>query len=57
MGLADEAVDVGSGLMRGTMGGIKGVGLAFGLISGGGSDTKAAAAPPSNAFMSAAGAA
>ncbi|MFF3961247.1 putative T7SS-secreted protein [Streptomyces griseorubiginosus] len=57
MGLADEAVDVGSGLMRGTMGGIKGVGLAFGLISGGGADTKAAAAPPSNAFMSAAGAA
>ncbi|MCX4829785.1 hypothetical protein OG746_13700 [Streptomyces sp. NBC_01016] len=56
LGLGEEALDVGSGLMRGTMGGIKGVGLVHGLVSGG-SSTQSASAPSSNAFMSAAGAA
>ncbi|MFD8565965.1 putative T7SS-secreted protein [Streptomyces sp. NPDC059639] len=56
IGLGDEALDVGSNVMRGTMIGIKGIGLAHGLVSGG-SSTQSAAAPPSNAFMAAAGAA
>jgi uncharacterized protein YukE len=56
LGLTDEAVDVGSWAMRGTQMGVKGAGLALGLVSGG-SSTQTASAPSSNAFMSAAGAA
>ncbi|KMS77485.1 integral membrane protein [Streptomyces leeuwenhoekii] len=53
MGLSDEALDVGSWGMRGTMMGIKGVGLVYGLASGS-SNTRTASAPSSNAFMTAA---
>ncbi|MFK0120530.1 putative T7SS-secreted protein [Streptomyces sp. NPDC090994] len=54
--LSDEALDVGSWTMRGTMMGVKGAALGYGLVSDAVS-TKPAPAPSSNAFMSAAGAA
>jgi hypothetical protein len=53
MGLSDEALDVGSWGMRGTMMGIKGAGLVYGFASGS-SSTQTASAPSSNAFMTAA---
>ncbi|WP_031484861.1 WXG100 family type VII secretion target [Streptomyces bicolor] len=56
MNLSDEVLDVGSWAMRGTQMGVKGMGLGLGFLAGG-SSTQSASAPPSNAFMSAAGAA
>jgi hypothetical protein len=55
-GLSEAAVDVGSWAMRGTAIGVKGVALGYGFVSDAMS-SKPAAAPSSNAFMSAAGAA